>query len=99
MEQLALTLPEMVVDIIAYAAEAMEQRADVARMPVGIQADCLGVVFRLSVPDEKKFQSLLEAVAQRLAVARSVLTSDQSTSSSESSSQGTLTGSSPEGTD
>jgi hypothetical protein len=68
-EGLVLTAPEAVLDILSMGAGMEEQREKFRKIPVAKQVECLGVVYRLSVPDEKKFQ---ESLAGMLATLRSL---------------------------
>lgn len=65
-DALLLTAPQMVADIIASAAGVQDQREDVLRIPAAIQLECMGAIYKLSVPDEKKFKELLESLAEKL---------------------------------
>lgn len=70
LDMLAITAPAMVIDIIACASDNQENRALVAKIPPASQLECLGVIYRLSVPDEKKFHELLGELADKIKEAR-----------------------------
>ena len=65
-EGLILTAPEAVLDILSMAASMEDQREKFRKMPVAKQIECLGIVYRLSVPDEKKFQESLAGLLATL---------------------------------
>lgn len=65
-EGLILTAPEAVLDILSMAAGMEDQRDKFRKIPVAKQVECLGVVYRLSVPDEKKFQESLAGLLATL---------------------------------
>jgi hypothetical protein len=58
-EGLLMTAPEAVLDILAMASDMEDQRDKFRKIPIAKQVECLGVVYRQSVPDEKKFQESL----------------------------------------
>lgn len=80
LDLLAIAAPAMVIDIIAAASDNQERRPLVARIPLASQLECLGVIYRLSVPDEKKFSELLEVLVEKVKEARVVLAKANRTS-------------------
>ena len=73
---LLLTAPEAVLDILAMAAGMEPQREKFRKIPVAKQLECLTVVYKLSVPDEKKFQ---ESLVGLLATLKSVKVEESQT--------------------
>lgn len=61
-----LVAPELVSTMIAYAADAVGQEADVALLPATVQLIALEAIVRLSVPDPKKAKELLSGVMAQL---------------------------------
>jgi precorrin-6B methylase 2 len=66
LEKLLVTAPDMVAEVIAMAADAQGQEADVARLPAAAQLDALTAVWELSVPDLKKLKESLSRVTAAL---------------------------------
>lgn len=86
---LVIMAPRMVADIIALAADRESEIDAIRRIPIQYQADCLAAIYRLSVPDEKKFFQSLGRVAEKLSAARKAIA--QSGSSGVTSSPSTST--------
>lgn len=102
-EHMALACPALLNDILCTAADVPEDdteyRAGVARIPLGYQLDCMAAIWKLSVPDEKKLQSLLVLVAESLGLAKDALTKGQLMSSLAGNLQNGSTTSSEQATD
>lgn len=58
-EDLVGKFPTFAYDVIACAADAEDQIEDIARLPVPVLLDALLAIWKLSVPDPKKFIELL----------------------------------------
>lgn len=67
---LIIAAPELVIDLIAASAGAEDQRDDIKRIPIAAQVECLAAIYRLSVPDEKKFIQSLEWILGAIQSAR-----------------------------
>lgn len=61
-ETLLFATPEMCVDIIAMAADAVGQEDDIRKMPGTVQLAALAECWRISVPDAKKLKESLSGV-------------------------------------
>lgn len=57
--QVILAAPNMVADLISMASGSPEDREEAKTLPFAVQLTALADIWRLSVPDPKKFQSLL----------------------------------------
>lgn len=67
---LVLGAPEMVARIIAMGSgidqESDEEMEAIRQLPLGEQAACLGAIYSLSVPNEKKFLDQLQSLLSKL---------------------------------
>lgn len=70
---IVMAAPKLTVDIIVMSSERESEREKISRMGIQRQADCLGAIYKLSVPDEKKFYQSLVQVAEKLRAARSAM--------------------------
>jgi hypothetical protein len=61
-ERVLFLFPEMVASIIAIASDAEGQEADVRKIAGPTQIEALMAIWKLTVPDAKKLQSLLSEV-------------------------------------
>jgi hypothetical protein len=61
-----IAAPDMIVDLIAIAADAVGQEADIKRLPATVQLSALVHIWKQSVPNPKELRELLSQVMGQL---------------------------------